>query len=68
MIFIDGIRAKRVEFKDGNSIMKLNIKFDKFVESIGDHINSDNYVNLEIAESKNGNWYVRLNEWQPKKR
>lgn len=65
MIFIDGIKAKKVEFKDGNSIMKLNIKFDKFVESIGNHINEEGYVNLDIAESKNGNWYVRLDEWKP---
>lgn len=65
MIFIDGIKAKKVEFKDGNSIMKLNIKFDKFVESIGDHINSDGYINLDVVESKNGNWYVRLDEWKP---
>ena len=67
MIFIDGIKAKQQLFKDGKFIFKLNIKFDKFVDSIGDHINEDGYVNLDICESKNGSWYVKLNEWKPLK-
>lgn len=62
--FIDGIKAKKQEFQDGNYLFKLNIKFDKFVESIGKYVNSDGYVNLDIAESKNGTWYVKLNEWK----
>lgn len=65
MIFIDGIKAKQQLFKDDKFIFKLNIKYDKFVESIGDHINEDGYVNLDICESKSGNWYIKLNEWKP---
>lgn len=65
MIFIDGIKAKQQLFKDGKFIFKLNIKFDKFVENIGDYINEDGYVNLDICESKSGNWYIKLNEWKP---
>ena len=65
--FIDGLKVQRREFNNGDYIFSLNLKFDTFVDCIGDLINDKGYVNIDICKSKTTDkWYCKLNEWQPK--
>lgn len=66
MKFINGLRIRKQDFKDGGCIFKLNIKFDTFIDCIGDLLNQDGYINVDCKKAKDSdNWYAVLNEWKP---
>lgn len=45
---------------------KISIKVPQFVEWLNKVKNSQEYVNLDLKESKDGRLYIQLNDYQPK--
>ena len=67
-IFVDGLyvdlpREKAPKFIIAN--LSFNVK--KFVKFIQTQENERGWVNIDIKESKNGNVYAEVNNWQKQK-
>lgn len=47
---------------------KISVKVAEFIEFLEQHQNDKGWVNLDVLESKGGNWYIQLNTYQKEKR
>ena len=69
-IYINGIGIKKIEFKNGGHLLKLNINFEKFGEAMRPHVNEKGYVNVVISPrktpGKNGETHTMFVDlWKP---
>lgn len=62
--FAQGINVKKKEFSNGGFILKLGINMAEFYEK--NPTNERGYVNIDLKESKKGNWYAKINTYNPK--
>ena len=44
---------------------KVSIKADEAIDFIKNNTNQNGYVNLDLKESQQGNFYFQLNNWNP---
>jgi hypothetical protein len=47
---------------------RISIKVQDAIAFLKEHEKQSGYVDLDIKESREGKWYVSLNEYQPKRR
>jgi hypothetical protein len=47
---------------------RLSIKVQDAIAFLKEHEKQSGYVDLDVKESREGKWYVELNEYQPKER
>lgn len=59
--FAQGINVKKKEFNNGGFILKLGINMSEFYEK--NPTNERGYVNIDLKESKKGNWYAEINTY-----
>ena len=62
--FVDGFfvkapRAGAPDFVKGS----IGLKRDEFMRWVSQQ--TDEWINLDIKQGKNGNWYAQLNDWKP---
>lgn len=62
--FAQGVNVRKKEFSNGGFIIKLGINMNEFYEK--NPTNEKGYVNIDIKESKKGNWYAEVNTYNPK--
>ena len=62
--FVQGASVKKVEFKNGCIILKLGINMNEFYEK--NPTNERGYLNIDLKESKKGNWYAVINTYSAK--
>ena len=66
IIFASGIIFKRNEKAPDFVIGGLSIKAAEFVQWMRDNITKgEEWLNLDIKQSKNGKYYIALNTWKP---
>ena len=65
-IFINGMFANKPH-QNAPSFVKasVSINADDFIPFLEQNKNRTGYVNIDIKESKGGNYYAELNTWQP---
>lgn len=73
--YIDG--KKDIEFVDGLIVKKPNEKAPDFVKAAISikrseliswlSTRTDDWINLDVKESKKGNWYAQVNDFKPSK-
>jgi len=57
-----GAYAKKIEFRNGGSILKLSLKAADFVTWLEDNVNEKGYVNLVIAELRQPDKFENTHE------
>lgn len=63
--FVDGLITKKPHDKAPDFIKcNISIKRDELMQWLR---NKEEWVNIDIKESKNGKWYAEVNDWKPKK-
>lgn len=62
LIFATGIKIKDIHTSYG-VIFKLGVKVEDFIKFITDNTNEQGYCNIDLKQSKNGKWYMCLNDY-----
>lgn len=64
--FADGVIFKRSNNAPDFVIGNLSIKVSEFAKFVKAHAKND-WLNLQVKQSKDGKYYVELDTWQPDK-
>jgi hypothetical protein len=64
-IFANGFSFKRRENAPDFVIGNQSIKVDDAISFLNKH-QKNGWVNLDIKQAKNGNYYLELDTWEPK--
>jgi hypothetical protein len=64
-IFANGFSFKRSEKAPDFVIGRLTMKADEAIAFISEH-QKNGWVNVNIKQAKNGNYYVELDTWEAK--
>lgn len=69
-IYVPKSSAKQVDFRNGNSILKLSFKVEEFVAFLQQNANARGYVNLGVSKRKEVGKFgdthcIWLDTWQP---
>ena len=64
--FIDGLFAKKPHDNAPDFVKaKLSIKREDMIKWLNEQ--QDEWINLDVKESKEGKWYCAIDDWKPKK-
>lgn len=62
-MFFDKPKAKAPEWIKGT----ISVKVEDFLAFAEEHMNEKGYLNIDLKKSKEGKYYLALNEYKPKK-
>ena len=69
-VFVSGLWIRKHSFADGGSILKLNVKVDRLIAWLNEHVNEKGYVNIVVQEKREPNEHgthsAYLDTWKPK--
>lgn len=69
-VFVSGLWIRKLQFADGGSILKLNVKADRLIAWLNQHANEKGYVNIVVQEKRTPDEYgthsAHLDTWRPK--
>ena len=64
-VFVDGLIAKKPRDKAPEWVkVNLSIKREELVAWLTGQ--SDEWINVQVCESKTGRWYAEVDTWKPK--
>lgn len=65
-IWADGFSLKKKDNRPDWILGQLSIKVDDAVEWLTKHANERGWVNIDVAERKDGDgWSMKLDDWKP---
>ncbi len=67
-VFADGFYFERRENAPDFVVGRLSVKVNKAKDFLDAQANDRGYVNLNILRSRDGGYYMEVDQWQPKKR
>jgi hypothetical protein len=64
-VFVDGLLAKQPDEKAPDWVKcKLSIKREELASWLAGQ--SEEWLNVQVCESKSGKWYAEVDTWKPK--
>jgi hypothetical protein len=64
-VFVDGLVAKKPRDAAPEWVKaNLSIKREELAQWL--QTQTDEWINVQICESRNGNWYAEVNTWKPR--
>jgi len=64
--FVDGLFVNRREKAPEFVKASLSFKVEKFIAYLKSKANAAGYVNIDVLVSRDGKFYAKLNDYQPK--
>ena len=65
--FVDGLRLK-APHENAPDFVKASISIERKVLGNWLRGKDDDWINIDVKESKNGKWYAAVNDWKPEPR
>lgn len=71
-IYVPGTSIKKVDFSDGNSVIRLSLNLEKFAPFVKEHKKANGYINFNLYPRKEtgpygDNFSMSLDQWEPNK-